>query len=90
MVSEQNRDELEQVVPSMHGKVTVIPNGVNTIRNRLGLVEPIPNTLVYNGALTYHANLDAMAYFTREILPRIHAVEPAVILKITGRHDGVD
>jgi glycosyltransferase involved in cell wall biosynthesis len=90
MVSKQNREDVEQLIPAMRGKVTVIPNGVDTDLNSPGIARPIPNTLIYNGALTYRANLDAMVYFTREILPQIHSLAPDVNLKITGRNQGVN
>jgi len=66
-------------------KLTLIPNGVECEGD-----DPLPSafrpfTLIYNGALTYSANYDAMRYFVREILPRVRAVEPRVQLEITGR-----
>jgi glycosyltransferase involved in cell wall biosynthesis len=50
----------------------------------------VPNTLVFNGALTYSANYDAMRYFLSEIHPRIRREESAVSLTITGSTAGVD
>jgi glycosyltransferase involved in cell wall biosynthesis len=50
-----------------------------------GLPEPEPDTLIYPGALSYDANLDAMRYFLREIFPRIRAARPGVRLRITGK-----
>jgi glycosyltransferase involved in cell wall biosynthesis len=44
--------------------------------------------LIYSGALTYHANLDAMAFFLRDIFPAIKAKRPSVTLKITGNTQG--
>jgi len=55
-----------------------------------GLAEPKADSLVFNGALTYYANADAMRFFAGEILPRIRAQRPSVMLRITGRSDGVD
>jgi glycosyltransferase involved in cell wall biosynthesis len=67
-----------------------LPNGVDLARNQPGPVEPLPDTLVFNGALTYYANAEAMRTFAGEILPRIREQRPEVRLKITGRSDGVD
>ena len=50
---------------------------------------PEADTLIYSGALTYHANFDAMDYFLRDILPRIRAERPRTKLMITGKVEGV-
>jgi glycosyltransferase involved in cell wall biosynthesis len=70
--------------------VEVIPNGVDCQHNQPGLAQPQPNTLVYNGALTYSANYDAMRWFLAEVYPRIKVQIPGVSLTITGATHGVD
>ncbi len=65
-------------------RVGVVPNGVDTSFHQPLPVEPKPNTLVYNGALTYAANYDAMDYFLREIFPLIRVQVPEAHLTITG------
>lgn len=69
--------------------IAVVPNGVDVAAYAADFGPPTPDTLVYPGALTYHANLNAMIYFIGEILPRIQAERPNVTLTITGRTDGV-
>lgn len=71
-------------------RVEVVPNGVDCAAYRPGLASPVPGTLVFNGALTYNANYDAMGYFLSEILPRIRTVQPGTSLTITGSTEGVD
>lgn len=90
MVSEQDRRAVQASIPKYSGRVEVIPNGVDLDKNRPGLAQPEPDTLVFNGALTYHANADAMRFFAGEILPAIRIHYPKVTVKITGRTDGVD
>jgi glycosyltransferase involved in cell wall biosynthesis len=90
LVSEQDRQALLATVPGCSGRVAVIPNGVDVERHYPGLAEPQPNTLVFNGALTYYANADAMRFFLTEIMPLIRAQCPDVRLQITGRTAGVD
>ena len=90
MVSEKDRNAVRANIPQYQGPLEVIPNGVDTGRNRPGLADPQPNTLVFNGALTYYANADAMRFFLEEVLPLIHTRRPGVRLDITGRTDGVD
>lgn len=70
-------------------RLTVLPNAIDgaTYENVRAVREP--NTLIFSGALTYGANLDAMRYFVSEILPLIRKGEPDARLTITGRADQV-
>ena len=70
-------------------KIHVVPNGVDChVADTLSApVEPY--TCIYTGAVTYAANLDAMRYFCREILPPLRQAEPRVRLSITGYADQV-
>lgn len=90
MVSEQDREACLSDLPGFHGRVEVIPNGVDCAHHRPGLAEVQPHTLIYNGALTYSVNCDAMRYFLAEIYPRIRQQLPGVSLSITGSTRGVD
>lgn len=71
------------------GRVEVIRNGVDCARFQPGQYPIQPNTLLYNGALTYDANFDAMQYFLSAIYPLIRQQVPEVTLKITGATTGV-
>jgi polysaccharide biosynthesis protein PslH len=70
-------------------RVCVVPNGVDEAA-LLTPNRPIVGQLIYPGAVTYHANLEAVQYFVNEILPRIRAVRPDVTLKVTGDTGSVD
>ncbi len=83
VVSEIERQHLLEVIPEDE-KVVVVPNGVDTTYLSGDFGQPQPNTLVYNGALTYKANYDAVDYFLREIFPLIREKLPNVKLYITG------
>jgi polysaccharide biosynthesis protein PslH len=89
VASEVERKYLAQVA-GQPDNIHVIPNGVDLFINQPGLNEPQPNTLIYNGALTFNANFDAMSYFLSEIFPIIQKTTPDVSLKITGRTEGVE
>ena len=45
---------------------------------------------VYNGALTYAPNADAVHYFLREVFPRIRQERPDAYLVVTGALTGVE
>jgi len=89
VASRQERRMVLGVVPG-YRPLEVVPNGVDMARYRgdFGPVEP--DTLVFPGALTYEANFDAMRFFLADIFPRIRAARPGVVLRITGRTEGVD
>ncbi len=88
VVSEQERQNVFKAVPKFN-QVEVIPNGVDVNYYQVDSIVPDQNSVIYTGALTYHANFDAMTYFVREILPLIQEGIPDIELKITGNYDGV-
>lgn len=65
--------------------VAVIPNGADLAGEGAASEKPEPDTLIYPGALSFDANLDAMRYFVGAIFPRVRAARPAARLRITGR-----
>jgi glycosyltransferase involved in cell wall biosynthesis len=77
------------LIPLKAEQVFVVSNGIDSQFNHPGLAEPIPGSLVFNGALTYQANFDAMDYFLREIFPFILDQVPHTQLSITGSNHGV-
>lgn len=90
MVSEQDRQVAQKALPSSLNPVATIPNGVDCQYNQPHLAKSKPAQLVFNGALTYQANYEAMLYFLNEIYPQIKMETPDVSLTITGTTDGVD
>ena len=89
MVSEQDQS-VSRSLPGYRGQVEVVPNGVDCTHNRPGLAQPRPNSLVFNGSLTYSANYDAIQWFLAQVWPRIRAKLPDATLAITGATTGVD
>ncbi len=90
MVSEEDRRASISVLPDYAGRIEVVPNGVDCQHNQPGLATAEPNTLIFSGALTYGANLDAMRYFLADIYPLIKQQIPTIKLKITGSTQDVD
>jgi polysaccharide biosynthesis protein PslH len=91
MVSENDRRDLLKYAPTLSpAQVSLLPNGVDVSSYDIGDVEPQENTLIYNGAITYNANYDAVQFFLREILPIIQSEIPRVKVKITGKTTGAD
>jgi len=90
MVSEKDARAVREAMPDYRGRLEVIPNGVDLETNPFGLEKPIADSMVFNGALTYAANLEAMRYFTGEVLPLIRRQCPDIKLTITGKSEGVE
>lgn len=87
VVSEQERARLLALVPGAHAAVA--PNGVDCAALGGDFGRPEPGSLLYNGALTYSANYDAVAYFLGEIFPLVRAQHPDARLYVTGRTNGI-
>ncbi len=87
MASDKERELFSQLLAG-NERIDVVPNGVDLDFNRPGMSIPQPNTLIYNGALTFSANFDAMRYFLQDIFPIIRVQAPEVKLKITGINSG--
>lgn len=88
VASQEERASLQALAPNLP-TVRVIPNGIEWQRYDADYGPPEPDTLIYPGALTFAANLDAMDYFVGGILPLIRARRPGVRLRITGEVEGV-
>lgn len=67
--------------------VAIIPNGADVAGCAQNWDDPEPDTLIYPGALSYDANMDAMVHFLSTIFPSIKAARPHVRLRITGKAD---
>jgi polysaccharide biosynthesis protein PslH len=89
VVSDIERLRVKSVVPT-YDKVEIIPNGVDVknLTGNYGEVEP--NSLIYTGALSYDANMDAVEYFVSDIFPLIKRQKPDVKVYVTGSTKGID
>jgi glycosyltransferase involved in cell wall biosynthesis len=81
--SEEDRTIALQQAPA--ARVTIVPNGVDL---QLGVsmeeTHRISARLVFVGRMDYHANVDGIVWFSREVLPRLRAVRPDVSVQIVG------
>ena len=78
--SEREREILARIAPN--ARVTVIENGVDTTsfpeRNSGG------QRILFVGLMAYHANIDAVTWFVREIWPSVRQRFPDKTLTIVG------
>jgi glycosyltransferase involved in cell wall biosynthesis len=87
IVSENERQLVWQITDTM--PLAVVPNGVDVEGSNQVRATPAPDTLIYNGSLTYGPNLDAVQFFVREIFPLVLRERPAARLFVTGATEGV-
>jgi glycosyltransferase involved in cell wall biosynthesis len=85
VVSAREQREVAAIAPRGSPPAVIIPNGVEPALLECDFGAPEADTLVYSGALTYSANLDAVAYFTRDIFPMVLARRPGARLFVTGQ-----
>ncbi len=93
VVSERERQLLLKHFPE--AKIHVIPNGVDSAAFRDFQADgsrqmhgPGRNTVLYVGSMDYHANVDAVTWFVREIWPSIENQFPGLTFTIAGRNPG--
>lgn len=90
VVSESERQYLRRFAPA-GARIEVVPNGVDTTANQPDAgAQPEPNSLIYSGAVTYNANLDAVEYFVHDVLPLVRQRVPQAHLTVTGGTGNID
>jgi sugar transferase (PEP-CTERM/EpsH1 system associated) len=78
-----------QLAPECAGRVGYYSNGVDmeyfsAAHNHANPYPPGTRVLAFTGAMDYWANVDAVAWFVREVFPAIHAQLPDVRFYIVG------
>lgn len=90
MVSKQDWAASRALIADRPERVKLVPNGVDVHWNRPSPRQSLATGLVYNGSLTYQANLEAVDFFLAEIYPTIKEKVPEVSLSITGSIEKVE
>jgi glycosyltransferase involved in cell wall biosynthesis len=62
-----------------NGRVELVPNGVDC-ENFRARREPGPRRVLFLGSLDYSANVDAVEYLVREILPRLESADVDIVI----------
>ena len=87
-VSEDEAIAVRKFVGTERPPVVVVPNGVSvTDYTARPFSQAVPGRLIYNGALTYGPNRDAVRWFVRDILPLVAQAVPDAHLVVTGRYN---
>lgn len=89
-VSEAEVQAIKSLAGNAAPPLEVLANGVDLEGNAYAPEAAYENnTLVYNGALSFSANEDAVRWFAAEILPILQQSVPSLRLRVTGRNDGL-
>jgi len=67
-------------------KIAVLPNGVDLEYFAFTNGDRTPETLVFSGKMSYHANVAAASHLVQEVMPLIWARRPGVKLEIVGNN----
>lgn len=84
-VSQEEAAAVRRFVGARGPAVSVVPNGVDVAAYPPPAAAPAPGRLIYNGALSYALNREAVRWFLEAIFPQIVARVPEAHLVVTGR-----
>lgn len=88
VVSERDKAELLKRNPN--AKISVVPNGVDSSKFACSETTLGGSNLLFVGSMDYHANVDAVLWFTREIWPALSQRFPELEFTVVGRSPGKD
>ena len=86
VVSPVDADAIRQIAPG--ARVEVVVNGVDTDQFAPGVLGDIaiePDTVVFSGAMSFAPNIEAVVWFSLEVMPILAARRPGVRFRIVGR-----
>jgi glycosyltransferase involved in cell wall biosynthesis len=63
----------------------VVPNGVDLEYFQPGADEPDKSTVVFTGSINYRPNTDAVAFFVRDVMPRLLRLKPSTKFVVVGQ-----
>jgi sugar transferase (PEP-CTERM/EpsH1 system associated) len=91
VTSPQDREALLKLNGHSHEqdrekKIAVLPNGVDLEYFAFANGDREPETLVFSGKMSYHANIAAASHLGREVMPLVWARRPGVKLEIVGNN----
>jgi glycosyltransferase involved in cell wall biosynthesis len=66
-------------------EISVLPNGVDLEYFHPSAAQREPETIIFSGKMSYHANISMAKYLVEQIMPRIWKFRPAAHLYIVGK-----
>ncbi|MFN6563609.1 MAG: glycosyltransferase family 4 protein [Nostoc sp. ChiSLP01] len=84
VTTEEDKLQIQQFNPNT--KITVIPNGVDLVSFPNRTSDPGGHRLIFIGAMDNLANIDAVCFFSNEVLPEIQKKYPDTTFDIVGSY----
>ncbi|OUL35831.1 glycosyl transferase family 1 [Nostoc sp. T09] len=84
VTTEEDKIQLQELNPN--SEITVIPNGVDLVSFPYRIADPGGHRLIFIGAMDNLANIDAVCFFSQEVLPEIQKHYPDTTFEIVGAH----
>ncbi len=78
-------DQAKLLAHDASAQVSILPNGVDTRSFASSETSYNTGTLLFVGSMDYHANVDAVTWFTRQVWPSMASRYPALQFTIVGR-----
>ncbi len=86
ITSQVEKDALLRLASPAPAPVTVLPNGVDMEYFRPGDdFRREPETVVFSGKMSYHANISMVDFLVRQIMPKVWEKRPGVRVVIVGK-----
>lgn len=84
VTSPVDKAAIEAISPR-HAPIEVVPNGVDLAYFSPDDTPREPDSLVFSGKMSYHANVTAALHLVNDIMPAVWAQHPSVKLTIAGK-----
>jgi polysaccharide biosynthesis protein PslH len=65
-------------------RVAVVPNGIDLTEFTPSTREPVPDTILFSGLMSYFPNQQAVRWFLRDVFPKVRQRRPAARLVVAG------
>ncbi|NMG18063.1 glycosyltransferase family 4 protein [Brasilonema bromeliae] len=82
VTTEEDRVQMQEFNPN--SEIQVIPNGVDLVSFPYRTYDPNGHRIIFIGAMDNLANIDAVCFFSNEILPEIQKLYPDTTFDIVG------
>lgn len=82
VTTEEDKVQMQKFHPD--SEIVVIPNGVDLVSFPNRTTDPGGHRLIFIGAMDNLANIDAVCFFSNEILPEIQKLYPDITFDIVG------
>lgn len=82
VTTQEDKQQLQQF--NKNAEIAVIPNGVDLVSFPNRPTDPGGNRIIFIGAMDNLANIDAVCFFSNEVLPEIQKLYPDTTFDIVG------